>query len=263
MIENMPSSLTKSIDLDTLAFSFANPFLVFPLYVSRLVPIANSSVTAPRRWRIPFPLHTLVANLISTILLCPLVLILPHYSQPHPVLRSLALLFGIPTLWVLALVPRLPSPPSSSSPSPLSIGKHKHALWTFIISLSVIVPPEASVMATLRRVLMFCMLFTAYLLPALLHIALHMLRPPLTILIGIDDEDAPNDPEHGQNHASGSREDAALIGDTDALLRRKERTLQRRRLGRRMAWDLSVWIILLPLGLAMTVWSGGRLFGQW
>lgn len=246
----------------TLAFSFASPFLVFPLYISRLVPTANVSATAPKRWRIPFPLHTLAANLISTLLLCPLVLILPDYSRPHPVLRSLALLFGIPTLWVLALVPRLPSP-SSSSPSSVTHGKHKYALWAFIVLCSALVPPEAGVMSALRRLLVLCILFTAYLLPGLLHIALHMLRPPLAILIGVDDEDALGDSEHVRGNAPGTREDAALTGDTDALLQRKERSLQRRRLGRRIAWDLSVWIIILPLGLALTTWSGGRLLGQW
>lgn len=226
------------------------------------MPTANAGVTAPKRWRIPFPLHTLAANLIGTLLLSPLVLISPHRARPHPVLRSLALLFGIPTLWVLALAPRLPSP-SSSSLSSLMLGKHKHVLWAFIVLLSIFMPPEAGVMAALRRVLVLCTLFTAYLLPGLLHIAVHMLRPPLAILIGADDEDAPGDSEQGRGRATGTREDAALTGDTDALLRRKEQSLQRRRLGKRIAWDLSVWLMLLPLGIAMTMWSGGRLFGRW
>lgn len=116
-------------------------------------------------------------------------------------------------------------------------------------------------MRGLQRVLILSILFTSYLLPALLHITLHMLLPPLAILVGVSDEEG-----HGERNADndGEGEEATnLTRDTDALLRRKERSLQRRRLGRRVVWDLSVWIILLPLGLGMTLWSGGRLFGSW
>ena len=47
----------------------------------------------------------------------------------------------------------------------------------------------------------------------------------------------------------------------DELLLRKERTLQRRRLGRRLVWDLGVWLVLLPVGGAGLAWAVGRAVG--
>lgn len=123
-------------------------------------------------------------------------------------------------------------------------------------------------MRTVQRVLVLCVLFTGYALPALLHIALHMLLPPLAILVGVDDEveraaaagDAEGD---GTGEGAGGEGHSELSSDADALLRRKERSLQRRRLGRRILWDLAVWLLLLPLGLVMCVWSAGRVARAW
>lgn len=245
---------------DMLAFTFASPLLVYPLYISRLVPPSNASPTAPKQRRIPYPFHTLVASLLSVLLLTPYLLILPDSARPNPILRSISILSGIPPLWILALVPRLPAPSPSSSTSPgFARGKYKYALWALITLVSVLIPPSTSFMRGLQRVLILCVLFTTYLLPALLHIALHMLLPPLAILVGVSDEQDDRD----RNGDRGGEETTNLTSDADTLLRRKERSLQRRRLGRRIVWDLSVWILLLPLGLVMTAWSGGRVFGIW
>jgi len=50
---------------------------------------------------------------------------------------------------------------------------------------------------------------------------------------------------------------------SDPLLQRKERLLQRRRLYRRLIWDIGAWILLIPVGGGGVVWAGGRLAGKW
>jgi hypothetical protein len=49
----------------------------------------------------------------------------------------------------------------------------------------------------------------------------------------------------------------------DELLVRKERALQKTRLMRRVAWDVAVWTMLLPVGGGGAVWAVGRLVGWW
>lgn len=49
----------------------------------------------------------------------------------------------------------------------------------------------------------------------------------------------------------------------DELLQRKERMLQRRRLGRRIVWDIAVWVLLVPVGGGGVVWAVGRVLGRW
>lgn len=51
--------------------------------------------------------------------------------------------------------------------------------------------------------------------------------------------------------------------DADELLQRKERTLQRKRLGRRLVWDIAAWALLLPVGGGGTLWAIGRINGTW
>lgn len=51
--------------------------------------------------------------------------------------------------------------------------------------------------------------------------------------------------------------------DTEELLLRKERSLQRRRFGRRIMWDIGVWILLVPVGGGGMVWAVGRLTRAW
>ncbi|THH09292.1 hypothetical protein EW146_g8724 [Bondarzewia mesenterica] len=43
--------------------------------------------------------------------------------------------------------------------------------------------------------------------------------------------------------------------ETDELLQRKERTLQRRRLTRRLVWDVMAWVLFLPIGGGGIVWA--------
>jgi len=52
-------------------------------------------------------------------------------------------------------------------------------------------------------------------------------------------------------------------GEGDELLQRKERSLQRRRLGRRLVWDAVSWATVLLFGVGGFVWAVARLLGKW
>ena len=83
-----------------------------------------------------------------------------------------------------------------------------------------------------------------------MHIVIHNFRRPLSIVM-------PGTPAPG--HPGMNRSDSY----NDELLQRKERTLQRRRLGRRLVWDFGVWVLLVPVGGGGLVWAVGRMAGKW
>ncbi|WWC57955.1 uncharacterized protein I303_100490 [Kwoniella dejecticola CBS 10117] len=67
---------------------------------------------------------------------------------------------------------------------------------------------------------------------------------------------------HGHGHGH-DRTNSLNDPSTDALLARKERQLQKRRLGRRLWQDLIVYIGILPTGVVCIVWTLGRFLGIW
>lgn len=52
-------------------------------------------------------------------------------------------------------------------------------------------------------------------------------------------------------------------GEGDELLQRKERSLQRRRLGRRLVWDAVSWASVFLLGVGGSTWAVGRILRKW
>src|SRR5258708_35836182 len=94
--------------------------------------------------------------------------------------------------------------------------------------------------------------------PSIWHFFNHTFTPPLSILM--TDEAADADDAEGQ-HQGDVMQDGA--NSADSLLQRKERSLQRRRLGKRILLDMGVWIILLPFGAIITVCATGRVLGYW
>ncbi|WVO17885.1 hypothetical protein L204_105583 [Cryptococcus depauperatus] len=65
---------------------------------------------------------------------------------------------------------------------------------------------------------------------------------------------------HGQGHL---RENSLEDPSADVLLAKKERQLQKRRLGRRLWQDMVVYVGILPVGCVTLVWTSGRLVGLW
>lgn len=205
--------------------------------------------TNQKHRRLPYPALLLTAAILSCLLLLPLFLVDLEVAPPNPVLNSLVLLCGIPPVWAISLSPRLPN--SGMYPS---ASRWRYGLWILIVLVAIAVPPVVA--RIMRHIVIICILLIAYLIPASLHIIVHVFRPPLSILISVDDNetfDAEGSP------TTENRRDP----EPDSLLRRKERSLQRKRLGRRIVWDLGVWIVLVPVGVVTGVWAMGGLLGRW
>lgn len=78
---------------------------------------------------------------------------------------------------------------------------------------------------------------------AFLHITVHYFKRPLSIVLP----------------TSATR---TGDGEGDELLQRKERSLQRRRLGRRVFWDAVSWVSVF-IGAGGSAWAIGRVLRQW
>ncbi len=105
-------------------------------------------------------------------------------------------------------------------------------------------------------------LAVGWLLPSLLFIIPFHVRSPLSIIFPRDAPPPPEEPEAGPSNGhlrSASLDDPA----TDVLLARKERQLQKRRLGRRLWQDMVVYVGILPVGCVTLVWSVGSFLGLW
>jgi hypothetical protein len=104
----------------------------------------------------------------------------------------------------------------------------------------------------------------AELTSAVFFIITFHVRSPLSIVFPT--RNPPSVVEGSVNgHASRShnRSDSLADPSADILLARKERQLQKRRLGRRLWQDLIVYIGILPVGCVCVAWSLGSLLGIW
>ncbi len=82
---------------------------------------------------------------------------------------------------------------------------------------------------------------------AILHITVHYFKRPLSIVLP----------------TSLTRAEVGAAGESDELLQRKERSLQRKRLGRRLVWDVVAWVLVLPIGAGGCAWAIGRVLEKW
>ena len=166
-------------------------------------------------------------------------------------LTSLILLLGIPPL--IATIPPI------SFPLPPRIRRllRPRTLSTSIllIALFVLTLLPAHIYPVLEDITVLLVFVSTYVLPALLHIILHQFRRPLTILV----PQVQRTSSEQSDSSVGSGQDP----EVEELLMRKERALQRRRLGKRILWDVGVWVLLVPVGGGGIGWSIGRLLGAW
>ncbi|WOO82472.1 uncharacterized protein LOC62_04G005960 [Vanrija pseudolonga] len=70
-------------------------------------------------------------------------------------------------------------------------------------------------------------------------------------------------PARGAPRAGHTRTDSLQDPASDVLLARKERQLQKRRLGRRLWQDMVVYVGILPVGCVTIAWSVGSFLGIW
>ncbi|KAH7344909.1 hypothetical protein B0J17DRAFT_637506 [Rhizoctonia solani] len=253
--------------ISILSFAFANQLLALPLYTALATNFAAKPTFAPRprsrRMITSFPALLLVSTIISIALTVPLILapLTKHAAPPDPAaiptvsvrpplretvsrkleaaiptIQVFALLLAVPPLFVGAIVPRIRQ------------CAYRWILFFSSVLLAAIIPGRR---AGLSGLAMTLSLLTCYVFPALLHAIFHGLRRPRSILFTHSNVPAITSSEPGSSQ------------DPEIFLQHKERSLQRRRLARRVLWDIGVWAGLGPVGLAATVWTAGRAISAW
>ncbi|KZT60344.1 hypothetical protein CALCODRAFT_480856 [Calocera cornea HHB12733] len=199
---------------------------------------------------------------IATLLILPITLAPPYFPAVRPLIPALSACLA-PVLLLPLVV--LPSTYPSSSPLAVSILasillflsairlsrtvirprapgiKLSVVLWALGAALAAL-PEEWGVPALLWDFTLSSLLYFGYVLPALVHLILHHLRAPLAILFP---SSAPMDGAH------------------DALLLKKERSMQHKRETKRLLQDLLLFGVLLPGGLTVWGWSLGRFVRLW
>lgn len=252
-----------------LSFAFANQLLTLPLYSALVTNFAAKPTFAPRsrtrRMITSFPVLLLVATAASIALTLPLILapLTRHAAPPDPsnvptVLRppvretlSRTLEAAIPTIQAFALILTIPPLFAGVIVPRVRQRSYRWVLFLLAAALAAVIPGRKAGLTSLSMTLS---LLTCYVLPAILHAVFHGLRRPRSILFS-----GPNAPLTSSEPATAS----SSSPDPEALLRHKERSLQRRRLARRVLWDIGVWVVLGPVGMAATVWTAGRAIGVW
>lgn len=112
----------------------------------------------------------------------------------------------------------------------------------------------------------------SWLMPSLFFIITFHVRSPLAIIFP-SNAPAPAAPEDDPTPAARTLRGGSGNGhirtaslqdpSTDDLLYRKERQLQKRRLGRRLWQDLIVYVGILPIGCVTLLWCVGSFVGLW
>ncbi|KAI0699948.1 hypothetical protein C8T65DRAFT_658705 [Cerioporus squamosus] len=236
--------------IPAFAFTFATTSTV-PLYAS-LKGTAKPLHPKPRQSQ-SFKLLSALSIAIAVAVTLPLVFFEASPKPPElpstslkttvAVFGAASLLLSIPSLVIATPVLPIPLSIRRATNFPLS----KVLVYILTVILSVLPANATRVGSDIVLLLAFA---STYMVPALLHIITHYFRRPLSIVI------PPTTPT-----ASGplTPSDSA----NDELLQRKERTLQRRRLGRRLVWDIGVWVLLVPVGGGGLAWAVGRMAGKW
>lgn len=252
-----------------MSFAFANQLLTLPLYTALVTNFAAKPTFAPRprtrRMITSFPVLLLVSTAISIGLTLPLILapLTKHAAPPDPAAAVATVLVrpplretlarkleaAIPTIQVFELLLAVPSVFAGVVAPRVRQRSYRWVVFFLAVLLAAVIPGRK---AGLTGLSMTLSLFTCYVLPALLHAIFHGFRRPRSILF-----------TNANPGSAITSSDPTSSNDPEALLRHKERSLQRRRLARRVLWDIGVWVVLGPMGIAATVWTAGRAIGVW
>ncbi|KAI0647838.1 hypothetical protein C8Q79DRAFT_1008244 [Trametes meyenii] len=236
--------------LPVVAFTFTTWWTV-PLYAS-LKGTVQPTTPKPRRSR-SFKLLSVLSVAVAIAFILPLAFFdASAPSQPPTasvkttaaLFSAASLLFSIPSILITTPALSIPVSIRRATNFPLS----KVLIYLITIFLSVLPAYIARVGSDVVLILTF---LSTYVVPAFLHITIHNFRRPLSIVV----PPATPNPGAPRLEPSDSR--------NDELLQRKERTLQRRRLGRRLIWDIAVWVLLVPIGGGGLVWAVGRVGDKW
>ncbi|KAI0784770.1 hypothetical protein C8Q75DRAFT_777550 [Abortiporus biennis] len=246
--------LWQGISVFTFAFTTS---CTLPLYASLRGTVQPGGPKSKRSRS--FKLLSAISVALASLLIVPLIFfrsIIPPSPSQSATFKILLAGLNITTL---AFTIPLFIITTSALPIPLSIRRNtnfpvsKAIMWITCIILALVPRNIARILSDLTLVLAF---LGTYVVPAIIHITIFNFRRPLTIVIPPSTPVTPltsSSPHH--LHPSDSR--------NDELLQRKERTLQRRRLGKRLIWDIGVWVLLVPIGGGGLAWAGGRILGKW
>ncbi|KAG6334691.1 hypothetical protein ID866_4390 [Astraeus odoratus] len=171
------------------------------------------------------------------------------YNFLVPALRALTLLLSIPSV-----ILSTPAPRNSCIMfhcSSVNLARVLNVIVVVVLSLS-----STSVLNTLRDIVLVSACCGTFLLPGLAHITIHYLRRPMVIIV-------PQAPHVIPDTRHSSRAGSISRPSLDPLLQRKERALQRRRLGKRLLWDVGIWLVLMPACICSIFWAVGRVVGKW
>ncbi|KAI0822056.1 hypothetical protein BC628DRAFT_1392163 [Trametes gibbosa] len=237
--------------IPVVAFTFSTWWTI-PLYAS-LKGTVQPMTPKPRRSQ-SFKLLSALSIAVAVAVVLPLAFFdasTPSQIPPASlrmtaaIFSALALLLSVPALLITMPALPIPVPIRRATNFPLS----KVLLYLITICLSIL---PASVTRLGSDVVLILVFLGTYMVPAFLHITIHNFRRPLSIVI----PPVPTTPNPAARvEPSESRH--------DELLQRKERTLQRRRLGRRLVWDIGVWVLLVPVGGGGVAWAVGRMAERW
>ncbi|THH05497.1 hypothetical protein EW145_g4752 [Phellinidium pouzarii] len=249
-------------DITSVAFAFSS-LSTLQLY-SGMVGLYASGNKKEKRY-LSISSISLSAAVVGTAMILPLLFpsVKTHGdSEPTEDASLVQALIATLTAFILLLaIPPLiaTSPPLPALRRATKRPLGKYVLLVLLFSLSLLPSLTEPV---LEDIVVLLVLLSTYFLPALLHIILHNLRRPLSILVSPQSQPFLRTAS-GSESESGGAESQSRDPDTEELLLRKERALQRRRFARRLAWDLGVWILLLPVGGGGMVWAIGRFVDAW
>ncbi|KAI9573562.1 hypothetical protein HD554DRAFT_2310743 [Boletus coccyginus] len=246
-------------EISSYAFACATAMTV-PLSASLIAGTPSASLASRNAKARSFELLNLSSTVLAALLMLPLVTI--HTASPYAPTSTTTSDNLILGLRIAILVLSIPSIVVSVISLPFHHGVAYHFLHTdlalyvitvVILALSLVPPTVASI---LDDVILFLAVFGAFLLPALAHITIHYFRRPLAIVVPHAPSSVPNSPRSSDLGRSPSP-------SRDPLLQRKEWLLQRSRFGKRLLWDVVVWIVLIPTCICALVWAAGRLARRW
>ncbi|TDL23251.1 hypothetical protein BD410DRAFT_897704 [Rickenella mellea] len=252
---NPPGTLWKSIPVIAFAFTGVNTLYLYNSFIGRRSPGSKKekriqSVSS----------MSLFATLLAVGLVLPLIFLqrstgIPFQSKSDWSYSMQALIATIATsALLLAIPPTFVTAPTLPIPTFVRFGSRTSVSKTCLLVVSLLLsfmPAGASTI--IGNVALVLALSGTYFLPALIHIIHHHLRRPISIVVPSNTPNPNLNTQTYQNTHDPS---------TEELLRRKEQALQRKRLGRRILWDVGVWILLVPIGGGGFVWGIGSLLDK-
>jgi hypothetical protein len=228
--------------ITSTAFVFSSSWTI-PLYASLRSSVPPT--TTKRRRRRSFKILIAASVAITVALVLPLCVFASSSNESDNPEQGVIALISISSatnliLTIPAILITVPPTPLPYAVRRLNPNISKIIIYAITTGLSVL-PRGATVV--LGDLLLILSLLSTYVLPAFLHITVHYFKRPLSIVLP----------------TSATR---TGDGEGDELLQRKERSLQRRRLGRRVFWDAVSWVSVF-IGAGGSAWAIGRVLRQW